>query len=383
MKKRVGRLLISLMLCLSLLSAAALAASSSGSLTSTASKQVVMLGTGSPLGFDSNVGYNGTYDELYFGTYYADMTSEDAVGRPHLWRILDGETSDPTNPDGLFLLSTDGYSDVRFTLPRADENTESWWLQPHNDWSSSLCSARLWCGEMAKSAKVFSDAERGALLVVSKASERYQPTSTSYFKQLYGSVQTGALTNEKVFYLSAKEFEDPRYGLTENGGEIGVYPLRSAADGASYDSDAGKIYDGMIASGSNRVDVLPTYTKLYTGSSYSEELTATEKFFFDGIMDFSFFPDFGATEEYVCEYNAYTAHPAMNLSGEKLLYITAADNSGHQNYGTLADDSDNWEWKAVLTDSNTAFKSQVALTNAPRTISSTRTAIRWRSAIPR
>lgn len=365
-QKQIISLLLLPALCLSLLSPLPFTVQAA---TSSVSKQAVMPANDSPLGYDTATGTSKSYDRLYFGTCYDDMETEGAEGKPYEWRILDGKTNIET--DGLFLLSMKLYSGVRFTLPR--EGTENWWLDPHNSWTSSTCAARIWCGEMAKSDKVFTSAEQGAILATNKADETYNSTGTGYFNSTYGRVHTGALNGDKVFFLSAKEFEDSRYALTTSDTDIGSYMLRTGVDG-SYTVDDVTINDGLIATmeqikSKKLLTVLRIYSKQFTGTAYSKELTATEKFFLDSAMDFGFFPSFlpdGAEDTYEYVYNELTARPAMNLDGSKLLYIMKADNTGHTTFGKIADASDNREWKATLLNSDdTAFKDGITLGSVP------------------
>lgn len=365
-QKQIISLSLSLALCLSLLSPLPFTVQAA---TVSVSKQAVMPAKDSPLGYDAATGTSESYDRLYFGTCYDDMETEGAEGKPYEWRILDSQTNIET--DGLFLLSMKLYNGVRFTLPR--EGTENWWLDPHNSWTSSTCAARIWCGEMAKSGKVFSAAEQGAILATTKADEIYRSIGTGLFNSTYGRVHTGALNDDKVFFLSAKEFEDPQYALTTSDLDIGPYMLRTGVDG-SYTVDDVTIYDGYIATmqqimSSKLLSVLPIYSKQFTGTASSGELTATEKFFLGSAKDFGFFPSIlpsGATDTYTYVYNAYSARPAMNLDGSKLLYLMKADNTSHTAFGKIADASDNREWKATLLNSgDTTFKNGITLASVP------------------
>ena len=83
MKKRVFNILLCVVMVVGLMPTS-FAASTQTTSTDTATKKTVMLGSNSPLGYDSTTK---TYDKLYFGTYYA--SEDDATATPYEWRILD------------------------------------------------------------------------------------------------------------------------------------------------------------------------------------------------------------------------------------------------------------------------------------------------------
>ncbi|WP_295868735.1 InlB B-repeat-containing protein, partial [uncultured Oscillibacter sp.] len=359
MKKRILSSLLCAVMLVTLLPTAALAAE-----TEPVEKPIVMLGAGSPLGYDAATK---TYDKLYFGTYPADEGGE---GSPYVWRILDGETSN--GEDGLFLLSMKVYDDVRFTLPCNETN--DWWLSAHNIWTSPGCSAREWCRSLAESREVFSDAERSAMLATNQPEGDRYYSEESWFVQSYGGVKLGTLDRDKVFYLSARDLEDARYGLRSDTDYDSVrYALRSAVD-ADFTVDDETIHDGTIAvalkgqtwSGLNTIRI---YYKEFSGFQFSRELTAAEKFFIGSAGDFGFFGNFlptGAEETYSYQYNSVTARPAMNLKGDQVLYIIPADNRSHAlTYGDEISAVDSLEWKAVLLNGDESFAESVSLPDAP------------------
>ena len=133
-------------------------------------------------------GYNDAcgYDYIYYGSY---------EGSPIKWRVLDNQTN--TGEPGYFLLSeellgTERYDGVYFS----DKNIY--------DWQGSY--AQKWCGEFAENS--FTADEKNYVMTVSKKEAR------EYNEGGIIGYMESELINEKVFFLSAYEARNSRYGFT-------------------------------------------------------------------------------------------------------------------------------------------------------------------------
>ncbi len=120
-------------------------------------------------------------DYMYYGTL---------SGTPIKWRVLDDQTNMGT--EGLFLLSEALLAqDVCFNEYRSDGNA----------WQNS--AAQEWCESFA--ASHFSGIEGEAILATTKGDRVYSDFSRS----------ETILNGDKVFFLSAEEAENSRYGFCE------------------------------------------------------------------------------------------------------------------------------------------------------------------------
>ena len=133
-------------------------------------------------------GYNDAcgYDYIYYGSY---------DGSPIKWRVLDNQTN--TGEPGYFLLSeellgSEYYGGVYFSYDGIDT------------WQGSY--AQSWCGEFAKNS--FTEDEKNYVMTVSKKEAR------EYNEGGIIAYMESELINEKVFFLSAYEARNPRYGFT-------------------------------------------------------------------------------------------------------------------------------------------------------------------------
>ena len=223
---RLGRktlaLLLSLVLCLSLLPGAALAAENADSADT---GKAIQLGTGGITGYaDTN-----SYDYIYYGTWN---------NSPIKWRVLNDKTN--TGADGLFLLSdallgTGGFGDVYFddTYPYS------------NTWQGS--DAQSWCSSFYKTN--LTATEQGAVLETTKSDEAFTSSTQGY----RFSASVNILSSDKVFFLSAEEAENEEYGFTNDSARVvsygtseGVWWLRSPDASNSYYAGAVSKYGYII-----------------------------------------------------------------------------------------------------------------------------------------
>ncbi len=383
MKKRIVSLLLTLAMCLSLLPASAVTAGAAqaeqpvktaaelaaktaaeaavqNAPTATTAAQaeaqprkVIAAGAGESLGYDATAK---TYDTLYFGTYRESL---EEAGEPYPWRILDAETS--LGSDGLFLLSEKFYN-VYFCYGKDDEEIKA---ITHNNWQDEHCYARVWCEALAANkAKFFTDKELNLLVETSKYNSGYHSTDKWFYYDdmwgVQGSIFNGGLSDAKVFFLSAQEYEDPRYGLTEVVGSNKLsYVLRSGVSG-KHTMDDQSTLDSFVAVATpdnyyGKIQRWSSYWKMYTGQKMIYEQTWADR-----IFGFSEYFPFLTEEVYSYEYRQFNARPAMNLDGAQILYTVAADNSSRVPYGTPADYTGT-EWKLILSDGTTAFKDGTSL----------------------
>lgn len=133
-------------------------------------------------------GYNDAcgYDYIYYGSY---------EGSPIKWRVLDNQTN--TGEPGYFLLSEELLGSERYDgVYFSDKNIY--------DWQGSY--AQNWCGKFAENS--FTEDEKKYVMTVSKkeAMEHNEGGIIGYMES--------ELINEKVFFLSAYEARNPRYGFT-------------------------------------------------------------------------------------------------------------------------------------------------------------------------
>ena len=133
-------------------------------------------------------GYNDAvgYDYIYYGSY---------EGSPIKWRVLDHQTN--TGEPGYFLLSEELLGSERYDgVYFSDKNIY--------DWQGSY--AQNWCGKFAENS--FTEDEKKYVMTVSKKEAR------EYNEGGIIAYMESELINEKVFFLSAYEARNPRYGFT-------------------------------------------------------------------------------------------------------------------------------------------------------------------------
>lgn len=221
-------ILLSLVMCLSLLPVTALAEEAD---TAAAKAKAIQLDTGEISGYDSENGY----DYIYFG--YWEAPDEHTTTGPIKWRVLDTKTNmeDAKEGDGLFLLSEEllgsgSYGDVHFQQTyhsgslngiRCDLKGDSHDGSCENcqiakEWQGS--DAQAWCGTFYSNN--LTSLEQGAVLVTTKSDKAF--TSDRLFP-----ASENILNGDKVFFLSAEEAETGDYGFTDNDARI-----------VNYDSDA-------------------------------------------------------------------------------------------------------------------------------------------------
>ena len=148
-------------------------------------------------------GYNDAcgYDYIYYGSY---------EGSPIKWRVLDNQTN--TGEPGYFLLSeellgSEYYGGVYFSYDGI------------NTWQGSY--AQSWCGEFAE--KSFTEDEKKYVMTVSKKEAReYNEGGIIGFYE-------SELINEQVFFLSAYEARNPRYGFTGDETRVAKWKYDSRA----------------------------------------------------------------------------------------------------------------------------------------------------------
>ena len=133
-------------------------------------------------------GYNDAcgYDYIYYGSY---------EGSPIKWRVLDHQTN--AGELGYFLLSEELLGSERYDgVYFSDKNIY--------DWQGSY--AQNWCGKFAENS--FTEDEKKYVMTVSKKEAR------EYNEGGIIAYMESELINEKVFFLSAYEARNPRYGFT-------------------------------------------------------------------------------------------------------------------------------------------------------------------------
>lgn len=191
-KGRILSLLLVFCLVAGLLPTAAFAAG-------TDTGKAIQIGASGISGYDSTNGY----DYIYYGAWSSS---------PIKWRVLDTKTNmeKATEGDGLFLLSdvllgTGTYGGVYF------DNTAPY----SNAWQGS--DARSWCNSFYTTN--LTTQEQGAVLATTKSDEAF--TSSTYSWQFAAS--KNILSDDKVFFLSAKEAETGDYGFTNDTARIANY----------------------------------------------------------------------------------------------------------------------------------------------------------------
>ncbi len=229
------------------------------------------------------------------------------------WLVLDTKTN--TGEDGVFVLAEEIQgTGVAFNAERS------------NAWQGS--DAQTWAKTYLKNDTFFGYKERDVMFAISKddAATTFATPNASGTGATNWDVPagTGILKDEKLFFLSVDEVRNPVYGLgtaasrvAMNGSTAMAYWLRSPVEGSITFVALAALVD-------------PT-GKLVAGN------TATTSV--DG-------EDMGA-------------RPAFNLNPEMILFTTAADNSGHQDFAPVPEASVG-EWKIAAAD-EFSYKEGVSL----------------------
>ncbi|MDR3148468.1 MAG: DUF6273 domain-containing protein [Oscillospiraceae bacterium] len=206
MKRRLFAVALTVALVLSLLPAAVVSAED----------------TGSAMYPDADIvaAYDGTYDYVYYGEY---------GGIPVLWRVLDNETN--TGSEGLFLLSEYALDSGNVQFDGSSPYSNVWQGSAAQNWSRDFYD------------NAFSALEQSAVIETSKDDAQY--TSGEY--SLTYSAVNNILSDDTVFFLSAKEAETYDYGFvvgsagnatrvakTGSSGGAAIWWLRSPYAGSSY-----------------------------------------------------------------------------------------------------------------------------------------------------
>ena len=255
---------------------------------------LVMVNGSTPEGGIAGIPEERNYDILYYGN--------NGQGNPLRWLVLDN-ASNTGEAGNLFLLS----EGLMGSGTNGDVYYDS--SEISNNWQSSM--ARMWC--MLFAADRFSSLEQSAMMEVSKSDPAHTVTLDGV-QLVYPSVE-GALSGDKVFFLSASEASEASYGLGDSGSRIvnygdgyGLWWLRSPAEGD-------RTLAGMINGHGN------------------------------------------LTREVV--NNSWAARPAMNIGMDKVLFTSWAVGGKVSQVGpegvTSIPRGEAREWKLTLLDSQRSF----------------------------
>lgn len=251
--------------------------------------KAIQLGTGGISGYSSTNGY----DYIYYGTWDSSAIK---------WRVLDDQTN--TGASGLFLLSEALLDKVKFGS--------------NKNWQGS--DAQAWCkdfaGEEGAAANVpnaFTADELSAILATTKSDDWcliYEEGDTS----IKFAASNGILNGDRVFFLSGEEAANAAYGFNSNG----------------YTGDAARkaTYNGEAASWWLRSPTSRAIT-YYVGWVDQDGLVS--------LMSIAY---------------AWATRPAFNLNTDKVLFTSAATNSGHNSSFAAPATYTGNEWKVTLKDSS-------------------------------
>ena len=357
MGKKVLSLFMAFMMCFStlptFLTATASAEEETAEYAATAENGVKNINDGVNVvnGYDSE---NSSYSYIYYGTRNGDGIK---------WRVLDNETLDGN--EGLFLLMENPIKNVEFisycTLGKLDSSRNNCWScldnMRHNWWENS--TARVWCRAFTEQISpdttlgfttnqrslgntlynnnkasydqnysAFSDMEREKILATTKADKNFKGDHLYYGRDLNG---------EKVFFLSADEASDAKYGFDTDANRTSntTWMTRSAAwEDCVYSSDLESQYgDGK---GVNDAGIGAIYGDGYLSAVpiYSAIL---DKVLGGAIKEtYSFNP-----------ISTWSARPAMNISYDSIVFASAPDAACEKTFDLTNSYSGN-EWKLTL-----------------------------------
>ncbi len=201
--------------------------------TTTTDRKAINLGSDIIHGYDSE---SNSYDRVYYGV---------RDGKGVKWRVLDDETLD--GKDGFFLLAENSMAVIPFidycTVGTLNNYKNNCWVYANtkrqNEWLNS--SARVWCRSFTEQITsgttlgfpsdlhtitansynrnkaaydtnyhTFSDREKATILSTTKKDKNYLPAGESWF---FCGIN---LNDEKVFFLSASEAADAKYGFDQD-----------------------------------------------------------------------------------------------------------------------------------------------------------------------
>ena len=383
--KKVLSLILALTMCVTMLmplSATAVAAdntstsndtsaqSTAAVSTTTADRKAINLGSDVIHGYDST---NNSYDHVYYGV---------RDGKGVKWRVLDDETLD--EKDGFFLLAENSIAVIPFinycTVGSLNNRKNNCWVyantKRHNEWMNS--SARVWCRSFTEQItsgttlgfpsdlhtitansynrnkaaydanyNTFSDREKATILSTTKSDKNYLPAGQSWF---FRSIN---LSGEKVFFLSASEATDAKYGFDQDANRKDAkkrWMTRSpATQDLVYSSDMGNSNLGFHGLNDSSLAVIFQDGYISDGRIYS------------AVLDRLGQENHVVVEYYTMYTNDFDARPAMNISKDNILFTSVADGSLETGFSPIADYSGS-DWKLTL-KTNDAFDAELSNTN--------------------
>ena len=302
-------ILLSLVLCLGLLPATALAEGEDAEV----SPKAIQLGADCISGYDSETGY----DYLYYGYWNSDDTK--AYSGPIKWLVLDDQTN--TGADGLFLLSeavlgSGDYGNVYFNQS-AHKADGIWYKGAEHDGGHENCQlanawqgsdGQAWCRDFYGSS--LTEQEQAAVLATTKSDGEY---GTYWFSRyILFSASDDILKDDTVFFLSTEEAENGAYGFPDNASRSAVYT------------------DGQD-------------TRWWLRSPLSEGTVV-------GVVHTK-----GVVATWIV-YSDWAARPAFNLDPDAVVFASAAEGrkstDGMNGSLTAVADYTGNEWKLTLKDSD-------------------------------
>ena len=249
----------------------------------------------------------------YDYVYYGNYSSNDIK-----WRVLD--TSTNTGVSGLFLISDNALTEntVTFDSGAADNGQTN-----PNEWQHS--DAQTWCNTTFFNA-AFDAKEKNAILATTKTD---LPTAIAFNEKITTNYGTSQLIGDNVFFLSAEEANNPSYFANNadrlaNLGTVDWW-LRSPW------------VDNALNAGSVRTD---------------GKISSSEVFF------------------------TYAARPAINISGNFVLFASAATDGKADTVGSALSEVSAitpTEWKLTVKD-NSAPRNSFSVTETTLTAGQGKTA---------
>lgn len=310
--------LLSLLLCLTLLPAAALAADDDN--TGSTAPKAIQLGTGGLLSPSMKKTNERTYyapqSYVYFG---AD------AGYPIQWRVLDAEQANDDKTDGIFLLSENALTQTAFNAKYHQDGEEYHKGEAPSDNHTACIPANRYQGSDAQqwcSRKVdndFSSIEQDAMLGVAKD----DAAIPDLFDRNWGA--SSLTENDKLFFLSVQELYD----------HVGTY---DAAPGMAVSSQDNWWLRTPRAGAkhSNRVGGVN-----WSGWPWSFEVDNVRQ---DGTTFYNARPAFNLNKDAVLMISDF--HTSSKTKGD-VGQLTAVGEAQNVMYETTAR-----EWKLTLKDSS-------------------------------
>lgn len=383
--KKVLSLILALTMCVTMLmplSATAVAADNTATSndtsaqstatvsTTTADRKAINLGSDVIHGYDSE---SNSYDHVYYGV---------RDGKGVKWRVLDDETLD--GKDGFFLLAENSMAVIPFinycTVGSLNNRKNNCWVyadtKRQNEWLNS--SARVWCRSFTEQItssttlgfpsdlhtitansynrnkaaydanyNTFSDREKATILSTTKSDKNYLPSGQFWF---FRGIN---LNDEKVFFLSAYEATDAKYGFDQDANRKDAkkrWMTRSpATQDLVYDSDMGNSNLGYHGLNDSSLAVIFQDGYISDGRVYS------------AVLDRLGEENHVVVEYYTMYTNDFDARPAMNISRDNILFTSVADGSLETEFGPVADYSGS-NWKLTLKTKD-AFDAELSNTH--------------------